>query len=325
MKKRITLLVLVAFVICNVLGGELFGFGNQIKNKTFATGSTNKDIYLLIGQSNMAGRAAIGKYTYSLPSTVKLFDSKNQWVAAKNALNRYNTFAAEPVSTQGVGPGFSFAEALNKELNINQKRNINIGLVVNAKGGSSIGQWAKTAKPVAGNSLNYYNQVLKRAKAALVTGNLKGILWLQGEANRSTTPVGYGTALNKLIDDLRADLSSPNAKFYASEIYDGNKYTKGKFDSQGKFVLDLTTKTTNTLSINFNNNSLNSAPLATKKRNGEYFVIDSTGTKTRGSIGITELGVRYDGKGTLDFTHFETSSQILLGQRFAKAVVSSIY
>jgi len=92
-------------------------------------------IYLLIGQSNMAGRAPLGEATAEIEGCL-LLNADNEWEAAKTPLNRYSTIR-KGLGMQKLNPGSSFASAMKKA---NPKATI--GLVVNAKGGSKIEQWA---------------------------------------------------------------------------------------------------------------------------------------------------------------------------------------
>lgn len=89
------------------------------------------DLYLCIGQSNMAGRGTLTEETSGAIPDVYLFNDRNEFEKATNPLNRYSTIRKE-LKMQGVGPAYSFA----KTMAIQTGRKI--GLVVNARGGSSI-------------------------------------------------------------------------------------------------------------------------------------------------------------------------------------------
>ncbi len=162
-------------------------------------------IYLLIGQSNMAGRAPIGDQQNAPLESVYLMDDKASWEPAQNPLNRYSTIRKK-LNMQNLGPGYSFAKKM-LEANPDQP----IGLVVNARGGSKIEQWAKGGQ--------YYKDALQRAKAAQASGTLMGILWHQGESNESN-PAGYLAKLEQLVSDLRGDLGEENLPFIAGQVND---------------------------------------------------------------------------------------------------------
>jgi hypothetical protein len=87
-------------------------------------------IYLLIGQSNMAGRAKVPDDAAGVLERCYLLNDKNQWEPARNPLNRYSTIS-KGIKMQRLGPGYSFAKKM-----LEQNKDIKIGLVVNARGGS---------------------------------------------------------------------------------------------------------------------------------------------------------------------------------------------
>lgn len=89
------------------------------------------DLYLCIGQSNMAGRGTLTEETSGAIPDVYLFNDRNEFEKATNPLNRYSTIRKE-LKMQGVGPAYSFAKTMAAQTGRK------IGLVVNARGGSSI-------------------------------------------------------------------------------------------------------------------------------------------------------------------------------------------
>lgn len=160
-------------------------------------------IYLLIGQSNMAGRATFSEEDAQPISNCYLFDDKEKWIPASNPLNRFSTIRKD-IKMQKMNPGYGFAKTLLAK-NPQQQ----IGLVVNAKGGTRIEQWAKGTK--------FYNDAIARTRKAMANGQLQGILWHQGEGN-SAKPLEYLPKLKKLIADLRKDLKVPDVPFVAGQI-----------------------------------------------------------------------------------------------------------
>jgi hypothetical protein len=165
----------------------------------------NLEIYLLIGQSNMAGRANIDEQDKDTLANVFLFTGINgkEWEKAANPLNKYSTVRKD-ISMQKLGPGYTFAKEMAKACKEKQ-----IGLVVNAKGGTSIEEW----KP--GSEL--FNEAVKRAKLAMKSGNLKGIVWHQGESN-SSKPDLYPAQITELIQSLRTELGIPDLPFVAGQL-----------------------------------------------------------------------------------------------------------
>ena len=161
-------------------------------------------VYLLIGQSNMAGRAPFTKEEAGEIERGFLLDSEDQWEPAKNPLNRHSTIR-KGLGMQKMNPGFMFAKAI-----LEKDQDITLGLVVNAKGGSSIRQWVKGGR--------FYGEAIRRTRSAQKTGTLKGILWHQGESDKDDAD--YLPKLRTLIGNLRKDLGQPKLPFVAGQIKD---------------------------------------------------------------------------------------------------------
>lgn len=168
------------------------------------TRAEKPEIYLLIGQSNMAGRAEIETRDQDSLDNVLLFTGleAREWEKAANPLNKYSTVRKE-LSQQKLGPGYTFAREMVKT------RGRKIGLVVNAKGGTSIDEWKQ------GGTL--YNEAVKRAKTAMKSGPLKGILWHQGESDVSKS-AEYPAKITELIRALRTDLGISDLPFIAGQL-----------------------------------------------------------------------------------------------------------
>ena len=129
------------------------------------------DLYLCIGQSNMAGRGKLSPEVMDTLQNVYLLNADDQFEPAVNPLNRYSTIG-KGLSWQQAGPAYGFAKTMATKKHP-------VGLIVNARGGSSIRSWVKNAKPSGG----YYDEAIRRAKEAMKYGTLKAIIWHQGEAD----------------------------------------------------------------------------------------------------------------------------------------------
>ncbi|MFH5181877.1 sialate O-acetylesterase [Paenibacillus sp. TAB 01] len=146
-------------------------------------------LFLLIGQSNMAGR---GELTGSEPAA-----AEGIWTLAQDLTWKP---AADPLHFDkpdivGVGPGLSFAEQL-----VQGGFPQPVGLIPCAVGGTRIERWVKGA--------DLYEQAVQRAQAALEAGELSGILWAQGESDTGELELAqaYKERFFSLIRDVRADL-----------------------------------------------------------------------------------------------------------------------
>lgn len=197
MSKKTTYLLFVLFYFIS-----FYSYAEkEIKSKQ----PENLDIYLLIGQSNMAGRAPIEFTDKDTLENVFLFvgtDAK-EWEKAANPLNKYSTIR-KGISMQKLGPGYSFAREMAAS---NQGKQI--GLIVNAKGGTKIEQWAP--------GTDFYNEAISRTKTAMKSGTLKGIIWHQGESNSSKYKL-YTPKIIELIEALRNDFGMPDLPFVEGQL-----------------------------------------------------------------------------------------------------------
>ena len=168
-------------------------------------------IYLLLGQSNMAGRGVPEKEDLATHPRVFVFNLSNQWKLAAEPLT-----LGEKGKTPGVGPGLAFGKAM---ADANPK--ITIGLVPCAVGGTPLRRWVRGA--------DLYSNAVARAQAAATAGTISGILWHQGEgdAGSKKNADSYGERLAKMIADLRVDLNAPNLPFVVGQIGEFNYEREG--------------------------------------------------------------------------------------------------
>jgi hypothetical protein len=148
-------------------------------------------VFLLAGQSNMAGRGFVEPVD-TMPDERILTVSKNkEWILAKEPLHYY-----EPRLT-GLDCGLSFGRELLEHV----PDSVSIALVPCAVGGSSIQRWL-------GDSLYRGVRLLSNLKQnvyfAAAHGTVKGILWHQGESDAKTALIPlYRQNLEKLILTFR--------------------------------------------------------------------------------------------------------------------------
>jgi hypothetical protein len=167
---------------------------------------TNFHLYLLIGQSNMAGRGAPDAESKKVNERILMLDSQNRWVPATDPVH------FDKPNAVGVGPAIGFANGM-----LEKNSKIKIGLIPCAIGGSPIKVWEPRA--VYLNKFHPYDDAVSRAQAGMKRGVLKGILWHQGESdNDSSRAPLYLQKLGALINRLRTDLKQPAVPFVAGEI-----------------------------------------------------------------------------------------------------------
>ena len=167
--------------------------------------SEQYDIFLLIGQSNMAGRGyMIDGDKDIIDDKVFILNDKGEVVPATNPLNQYSSIRKE-MPMQRINPGFSFSQKIAK------KTGRKILLVVNARGGTAIGQWKKGE-----GGDGYYEEAVRRTRQAMQYGTLKAILWHQGCGDARKTDT-YMNSLSALVHNLRTDLNA-DVPFIAGEL-----------------------------------------------------------------------------------------------------------
>lgn len=157
-------------------------------------------LYLLIGQSNMAGRGAIEEQDKQPPPRVLKFTKEKSWATGIDPLH-----FDKPIA--GVGLGTMFGRVMAEA-----QPDAVIGLVPCAVGGTPLARWQK------GGDL--YKQAVERTQAAMQDGTLKGILWHQGEGDSGSekTATTYGERLAQMVRDLRTELKAGDVPFVAGEL-----------------------------------------------------------------------------------------------------------
>jgi hypothetical protein len=164
------------------------------------------EIFLLVGQSNMAGRGRVEPEDRATDPRVHMLDRDERWVPAADPMH-----FDKPIA--GVGPGHSFGLAVAAA-----EPGETIGLVPAAVGGSAITSWVPGGVH-AETGAHPYDDAIHRARAALRDGELKAILWHQGEsdANPQAAPL-YAQRLRELIERFRNDLGAPDVPVLIGEL-----------------------------------------------------------------------------------------------------------
>jgi hypothetical protein len=180
-------------------------FSFRLKNLSEKSG---KQIYLLMGQSNMAGRGAVtDEYKDLQHARVLMLNANNEWVLAKHPLH------FDKPKVAGVGPGLSFGAAL---ADIFPKDTIY--LVPCAVGGTSIAKWEPGAFDKSTNT-HPYDDALLRIKEAMKLGKINGAIWLQGESDSNPkSATVYLEKLTELIGRVRLETNNPNLPFVIGEL-----------------------------------------------------------------------------------------------------------
>lgn len=204
--------VLGILLVGAVLAGLLAGCGSPRKT---ASADTGYDVYLLIGQSNMAGRGKmLPQDTLKAIEGVWLLGPDDKPVPAKNPLNQYSTIRKD-IKMQQICPGTAFSQTMRA------KRDRDILIVMNARGGTTLDQWVEGTE--------YYSEAVRRTLEGMKYGTLRGILWHQGCGDSSPAKVAvYMDKLSGMVAALRRDLGVGNSvPFIAGELAYWRKSSAG--------------------------------------------------------------------------------------------------
>lgn len=237
------------------------------------------DLFLCIGQSNMAGRGVMIPEQGDLNpiNNAYLLTPGSNWEIASNPLNKYSE-VRKALNLQQINPAYTFVKKIITETQHP------IGLIVNARGGTAIEAWLK------GNSSGYYSSSLRRSLEAKKWGEIKGILWHQGERNSQLDAIPkYPAQLSKMVTDYRNDLEKDNIFFCAGQL------AQWYIDTDRKNRMNLFNAMIDTISS---------------------FIPYSSRAITDGLTPIND-----------DYTdpHFNRESQFVLGERYANEILKHVY
>lgn len=156
--------------------------------------------FLLIGQSNMAGRG----FAHEVPVIV------NEGIQMLR--NGRWQMMAEPVHHDKPGAGICLASSFAAAWRLDHPDEI-IGLIPAAEGGTSLDDWA------VGSPL--FDHAIAQAKLAQRSSTIQGILWHQGESDCSPERArDYQQKLAVIIEALRRELALPETPLIIGALGD---------------------------------------------------------------------------------------------------------
>jgi hypothetical protein len=163
-------------------------------------------VFILAGQSNMAGRGLVEPEDTIADKRILTIDPDGELVFAKEPLHFY-----EPAMT-GLDCGLSFGRTILKHI----PRGISVLLIPTAVGGSSISQWLGDSVHRGVKLLSNFREKVTLARKY---GDVKAILWHQGEsdANRASIPL-YEKKLAELFTIFRRDTQHDRLPIIAGEL-----------------------------------------------------------------------------------------------------------
>jgi hypothetical protein len=176
-------------------------------------------VFLLLGQSNMEGQPQPQAQDREQNPRIKVLAYDD--CASVN--REYGTWytASPPLHScgGGVGPGDYFAKTLIESL----PADYTIGLVPCAVNGAPIDLFRKGVPrtgyvlPPDDHWATGYEWIISRAREAQKTGEIRGILFHQGESDNGQS--AWVGKVQGLVNDLTTDLSLGDVPFLAGELY----------------------------------------------------------------------------------------------------------
>ena len=158
----------------------------------------NMDLYLLIGQSNMAGRGVLTDSNRVSADGIFKLDAAGEWQVAEEPIH------FDKPTIAGAGLAASCARAM-----ADRRKGVPIGLIPCAVGGTSINRWVESG--------DLWSNAVARTRIALGSGTLKGILWHQGEGDCSASAApAWGAKFEGMIASFRRELGP--VPFVAGEL-----------------------------------------------------------------------------------------------------------
>ena len=161
--------------------------------------------FLLIGQSNMAGRGDIGSVPAIENPNCHMF-RMGRWQKMREPINP-DRGIFEGSTRSGVGLGASFADEVAVRLGCQ------VGLIPCADGGTTIDQWEE------GGVL--FDHAVLMTRLAMRTSTLSGILWHQGESDCNVTDeicAAHKEKFRTMITALRRELGAEELPLLIGEL-----------------------------------------------------------------------------------------------------------
>ena len=156
--------------------------------------------FLLIGQSNMAGRGFLSEAPAIENKNLKVLRN-GRWQKMFRPVNPDRSFS-------GVNLAEFFADLYSKA-----HPEVEVGLIPCADGGTSLDQWQ------VGGLL--YDHAVNQAKLAMRTSHIVGVLWHQGESDCADDlyPL-YRQKFQVIMESLRKDLGLEDVPFLLGGLGD---------------------------------------------------------------------------------------------------------
>jgi hypothetical protein len=180
------------------------------------------DVFLLCGQSNMAGRGGVAERAWDgavppecepVPGVWCLSADGSRWQQAQEPLHAGVDAPGKPC---GIGPGLPFAAALvQRSSGAGAAQQLAVGLVPCAVGGSALHEW-ELPDGLLGRRAVERALASLAAPGAAAPARLAGVLWYQGETDAGSGADAASWALRfaaHVVGALRTLLRAPSLPF----------------------------------------------------------------------------------------------------------------
>lgn len=157
------------------------------------------DIFLLMGQSNMAGRGLLEDVEPIRDERIRVFQDGG-WAVAEEPLHHDRP-------TAGIGLAMSFARAV-----LDANPSTDIGLVPRAVGSTPLERWMPGA--------DLYEGAVAAAREAARDGTIKAVLWHQGEhdSKSEADASSYVQRFSVMVTTLREQIAAPFLPVIVGEL-----------------------------------------------------------------------------------------------------------
>lgn len=184
-------------------------------------GKDKFQLFLLVGQSNMAGRGVVEEQDQTSHPRVLMLGKDGRWLPVTDPIH----FDKPEV---GVGLGKTFGRIIAEA-----NPGVTIGLIPCVVGETPIGAWQPGVFYPPTKS-HPWDDTVKRVEIALKAGTLKGILWHQGEGGlNSRVAEAYQAKLHDLVKRLRELVKLPDVPFIAGQM---GQFGEAPWNAEKKLV-----------------------------------------------------------------------------------------
>jgi len=174
-------------------------------------------IFVLAGQSNMAGRGEVGDIDRTPHPRVYALNANDEWEVATDPVH------FDKPARVGVGPGLAFAKEIAE-----RNPDIRVGLVPTAVGGSPIESWTPGGVHKQ-TGLHPWDDAVHRIAVARQAGDIKAVLWHQGEGDSSPVRAPlYKDRLHDLIRRFRDVAGDERLPFIVGQLGQFKEWSDGR-------------------------------------------------------------------------------------------------